>query len=107
MSERELLQVEIVGMAGWLSAEDVCRLCRIELAVLIELADLGLIAPRGATPDRWELEARELPRLRVAGRLMHDLGLNVSGAALAVELLAARRSLEQRVRNLERLLSDS
>jgi hypothetical protein len=35
---------------------------------------------------------------------MRDLGINVSGAALAVELLEAQRDLERQVRRLERLV---
>jgi hypothetical protein len=38
---------------------------------------------------------------------MHDLGVNVSGAALALELLDVQRELERRVRLLERLTSTS
>ena len=34
---------------------------------------------------------------------MQDLGLNASGAALAVELLEAQRALERRIRDLEAL----
>ena len=45
-----------------------------------------------------------LPRLALVGRLMRDLGVNVSGAALAVELLEAQRDLERRIRRLERLV---
>jgi hypothetical protein len=37
---------------------------------------------------------------------MHDLGVNVSGAALALELLEAQRELERRIRSLEHLASD-
>jgi hypothetical protein len=37
---------------------------------------------------------------------MRDLGVNASGAALAVELLEARRELERRLRHLERLVAD-
>jgi hypothetical protein len=46
-----------------------------------------------------------LPRLRIVGRLMRDLGVNVSGAALAVELLEAQRALERQIRRLERLVT--
>jgi hypothetical protein len=37
---------------------------------------------------------------------MRDLGVNVTGAALAVELLEARGELERRVRRLERLVHE-
>ena len=69
---------------------------------MIELAELGLVSPRGG-PGQWQLPAAALPRLAMAGRLMRDLGVNVSGAALAVELLEVQRDLERRIRHLERL----
>ena len=58
---------------------------------------------RGAQPGEWEFPAAVLPRLRIVGRLMRDLGVNVSGAALAVELLETQRELERQIRRLERL----
>jgi len=94
---------QLVGEADWIAASEMCRLCRLELDVVIELAELGLVAPRGHAPEQWQLPAAALPRLAVAGRLMRDLGINVSGAALAVELLEAQRDLERQIRRLERL----
>jgi hypothetical protein len=44
--------------------------------------------------------------LHVVGRLMRDLGVNVSGAALALQLLETQRELEARLRHLERLVTD-
>jgi hypothetical protein len=38
---------------------------------------------------------------------MNDLGLNVTGAALALDLLESRRRLERRVRELERLIGEN
>jgi len=61
---------------------------------------------RERAPGEWQVPATALPRLRVVGRLMRDLGVNVSGAALAVELLEAQRELEIRLRHLERLVGD-
>jgi chaperone modulatory protein CbpM len=96
-------EAQLVGEADWIAASEICRLCRLELNAVIELAELGLISPRGYAPEQWQLPAAALPRLAVAGRLMHDLGLNVSGAALAVELLEAQHDLERQIRRLERL----
>ncbi len=49
------------------------------------------------------MPASTLPRLRVVGALMRDLGVNVSGAALALQLLETQRALERRIADLERL----
>jgi chaperone modulatory protein CbpM len=99
-------EAQLLGEADWIAAAEICRLCRLDLAAVVELAELGLIRPRGGAPQEWLLPAAAVPRLAVAGRLMRDLGINVTGAALAVELLEARRDLERRIRHLERLAID-
>lgn len=101
----DMREAQLVGEAGWIEASEICRLCRLELDAVIELVDLGLVSPRGYAPEQWQLPAAALPRLAVAGRLMRDLGVNVSGAALAVELLEAQRDLERQIRRLERLVN--
>ncbi len=97
-------EAQLVSDADWIAASEICSLCRLELDAVIELAELGLVSPRGQAPEEWQLPAAALPRLAAAGRLMRDLGINVSGAALAVELLEAQRSLERQIRRLERLI---
>jgi chaperone modulatory protein CbpM len=99
----QLTQVQLVAEGDWLALTEICRLCRIDAAMVVELTELGALTPRGGRRDEWQLPASALPRLRVMGRLMRDLGVNASGAALAVELLEAQRALEQRIRLLERL----
>jgi len=100
------LDARLLGEGDWIAASDVCRLCLIDMTVIIELVELGVVASRGPQPSEWVLPAVALPRLRIAGRLMRDLGVNVTGAALAVELLEARGELERRVHRLERLLHE-
>jgi hypothetical protein len=102
----QVLEARVLGEGDWIAAAEICELCRIDLEALRELATLGLVAAREAVPGQWELPATALPRLRVVGALMRDLGVNVSGAALAVELLEAQRELERRIRHLERLSAD-
>jgi len=102
----DLLEAHPLGEGDWIAVTELCRLCRIDVAVVVELAELGVIAPRGYAPEEWQFPATALPLLRTAGRLMHDLGVNVSGAALAVELLERQRELERQVRRLERLVHE-
>lgn len=102
----ELREVRVVGDAEWIAAGEFCRLCRLDMEAIIELADLGLVSPRGRSPQEWQLPAAVLPRLAMAGRLMRDLGINLSGAVLAVELLEVQRDLERQIRRLERLTGD-
>jgi chaperone modulatory protein CbpM len=99
----DVLEAHLLGEADWIGAAEICRLCRLELEDVVELAELGLVVPRGYVPEEWQLPAAALPRLAVAGRLMRDLGVNVSGAALAIELIEAQRELERQLRRLERL----
>ncbi len=99
----EVYDVRLVRETDWIAAAEICRLCRLELNAVIELADLGLVSPQGRCPQEWQLPATALPRLAMAARLMRDLGVNVSGAVLAVELLEAQRELERRIERLEGL----
>jgi chaperone modulatory protein CbpM len=73
---------------------------------VVELADLGVVSPRGYVPEEWQFPATAVPRLRTVSRLMRDLGVNASGAALAVELLDEQHDLERRLRRLERLIHE-
>jgi len=97
-------EAHVLDEADWMGAAEICELCRLDLASVLELAELGIVARRESVAGDWQLPATALPRLRIAGRLMRDLGVNVSGAALALELLEAQRELERRISSLERLV---
>lgn len=99
----ERLEAHLLGEGDWIGVETLCRVCDLTLEAMAELADLGVVSPRGYGPSDWQLPATALPRLKTVGRLMRDLGVNASGAALAVELIETQRRLEVRLRELERL----
>src|SRR3984957_4496637 len=99
-------EAHLLGEQDWIGATEICELCRIELTAVVGLADLGVVSPRGYAPEQWQFPARELPRLRTVGRLMRDLGVNASGAALALELLEEQHDLQRRLRRLERLIHE-
>jgi len=102
----QVLEARLLGESDWIAATEICQLCRLDLDAVLELAALGVMSSRERAPGEWQVPATALPRLRVVGRLMRDLGVNVSGAALAVQLLEAQRELEVRLRHLERLVGD-
>ena len=102
----QVLEAHVLGEGDWIAATEICELCRLDLEAVLELAAFGVVSSRERGPGEWQVPATALPRLRVVGRLMRDLGVNASGAALAVELLEAQRELEARLRRLERLAGD-
>lgn len=82
-----------------LHVDELCaRLC-VERRWIVELVELGALEPRaGHEPAAWDFLAAEVPRLRAITRLVEDLGVNLAGAALIVELVEERRRLLQQLR---------
>lgn len=87
----------------------LCRLSGLSAALAAELVDEGLIEPLNpdASPLHWRFPVATVERARIAGQLCRDLGLNLAGAALAVDLLEQMRSMEARMRRLERQLLET
>jgi chaperone modulatory protein CbpM len=80
-----------------LSIDELSGVCQVERTRIVELIEHGLIEPRGE--DAAHLGGDSLRRARMALRLQQDLGLNVAGAALVVELLERIEKLEARLRH--------
>ena len=84
-----------------LSLADVCRACAAQAERIVELVNEGVLAPAGGAPDYWRFTGIHLHRARVALRLQNDLGVNLAGAALALELLDELDNLRTRLQALE------
>lgn len=84
-----------------LSLDDLCRACAAQAERIVELVDEGLLTPAGTAPGEWRFTGVHLHRARVALRLESDLGVNLAGAALALELLDELDALRERVQRLE------
>ncbi len=71
-----------------LSLAELCRGCHIPAETMIELVDYGIISPcQGETTKQWRFHSTTLIRVDKAMRLKADLGVNLAGAALVLELL--------------------
>jgi chaperone modulatory protein CbpM len=95
----DILQAQLLDENDWLRIEEICtRLC-VERQWIVELVELGALEPRGGVdPSAWSFPRAELPRVLAMTRLVIDLGVNLTGAAIIVELVEERRQLLAQLR---------
>ncbi|GAB6263599.1 chaperone modulator CbpM [Photobacterium sp. R1] len=83
-----------------LSMAEFCRACDQPAEWVITLVEEGVLDPEGDRPIHWRFATVNLRRALRAGRMQQDLGLNVAGIAVALDLLdeieRLRRQLERR-----------
>ena len=70
-----------------LTLDEFSRVCAVERRQIIELVDEGVLTPVGAQLEEWRLPGDSLRRAQTAVRLQRDLGVNLAGVALALELM--------------------
>jgi len=86
-----------------LSLGDLCRVCTVHAEWVIELVDEGILEPSGPDSAHWRFTGPSLLRALRVRRLQQDLGINLAGAALVLDLLDEVESLRARLRVLEGL----
>ena len=103
MSEQEFTAIRgtIVEAEAALSLGELCRACAVSAEDVIRLVEEGVIEPRGPEPRVWRFEAVCVRRVGRAQRLRRDLGINLAGAALAVDLLEELDRLRTRLQRYE------
>ncbi|OLO05617.1 MULTISPECIES: chaperone modulator CbpM [Salinicola] len=79
-----------------LTLGELCRTCTVHAEWVIELVDEGVIVPDGRRREQWRFYGASLHRVRVVQRLQRDLGVNLAGAALALELMDEVARLRRR-----------
>ena len=99
--QMQILSGVILDETSWVDARELCTLCRLSRAHLVELVEEGVVHPVGGTPEDWRFPSSDLARLRRALRLQRDLEVNLAGVALAMDLLDELERLRARLRRLE------
>ncbi len=84
-----------------LTLADVCRACAVHAEYIMELVEEGVLVPVGNEPVSWRFSGIHMHRASVSMRLQHDLGINLAGVALALQLLDEIDSLHGRINALE------
>ncbi|HGG59541.1 MAG TPA: MerR family transcriptional regulator [Gammaproteobacteria bacterium] len=100
----KLVSAEIVDDDQVVSLAELCHCCGRPAEQMLSLVEHGIIAPLDETApaSRWRFTRETLLRAQSAVRLQRDLGVNLAGAALALDLLDELRTLRRLVQTLSR-----
>jgi chaperone modulatory protein CbpM len=90
--------VEVIDEHATFRMAELCRSCTVEAEFIEALVEQGILEPAGKDGGHWCFPASSLRRTRITVHLQRDLGVNLSGAALALDLLERIEELESRVR---------
>ncbi len=98
------LQGELLAEDNSLSLEQLCRSCAMPTEHILLLVEEGIIEPQNPSGDvaseHWHFHWRSVSRVRASARLQQDLGLNLAGVGLALELLDRIAQLERRLQQI-------
>lgn len=81
-----------------LTLVEVSRTCAVTTGFVIELVEEGVISPlAGRAPEGWRFADTQLRQVSVTARLQRDLGVNLAGAALVLQLLDELETLRAQI----------
>jgi len=97
----DILSGRIVENENRLTLRQLCDVCAVRAEYIIELVDEGFIEPSGVEKSHWCFSGVTIKRVQKAKRLQRDLGINLAGVALAVELIDEIEYLRAKLKNLK------
>lgn len=100
MSNPETLRGQLIEEETLITVEELCSHCTLAVEEVVVLVQEGILDPADdrARPERahaWQFHISSVRRVRTAVHLQRDLGVNLAGAALALELLDRIAELER------------
>jgi chaperone modulatory protein CbpM len=101
LPDAEPLSSEIVEESVVLSVTELSRMMSVEERHIVEMVEEGVLSVLEIDASEWRFSGAALRRARIALRLERDLGVNLAGVALALDLLEELQRL-RRERETER-----
>lgn len=74
---------------------ELCERCNSTPEIIIAMINEGIFDPVEEKRKKWAFSFSSIERIKKIQRLQKDLGLNLAGAALALQLLDEIRRLEK------------
>lgn len=96
--ENSLLEGHVIDDNTEITIVQLCRRCSVESELVERLVAEGIIEPTRQEGEMLYFPQSCTRRTRVVMRLRSDLGVNMAGAALALELLERIEKLQSQLR---------
>lgn len=90
-----ILTGQVLEDSDMVTLADLCRSCTVETETITLLVAEGILDPLGEDIEQWRFSVGSLRRVKTVIHLQRDLGINLAGAALALELLDRIAELER------------
>ena len=96
----DILSGRILENESRLTLRQLCDACAVHAEYIIELVDEGFIEPSGVEKSHWCFSGITIKRVRKAKHLQRDLGINLAGVVLAIELMDEIEHLRATLRRM-------
>lgn len=96
-NDKSLLTGIIISDSQKVTFDDLCNCCSISAEQIKVMIEHGIISPLQFKSDveHWYFTGKCILRVKTVIRLQRDLGVNMAGAALALELLEEIKNLRR------------
>jgi chaperone modulatory protein CbpM len=88
----------IVEESITLTLNELSCACSVHAERILDLVEEGILDPVDRNLGRWRFSGASLNRARTALRLQQDLGINLAGAALVLDMMDELECLRAQLR---------
>lgn len=96
----DILSGDIIENDTTLTLQQLCEVCSVHAEYIIDLVNEGFIEPNGVEKSHWCFDVVSIRRVQKAKRLQEDLGVNLAGVALALELIEEIETLRAKIKSV-------
>ncbi len=100
--ESQALDGQILDEETEVTLIELCQSCDVRGELVEAMVEQGILEPSGRRGPHWCFPTSSLQRTRITVHLQRDLGVNLAGAALALDLLERINKLKARLRAVDR-----
>jgi chaperone modulatory protein CbpM len=95
--DKDIVTGEVFDESAEITLSQLCEVCSVETTLIEKLVAEGVLDPVGGEPDELRFQYTSVRITQTVIRLQEDLGVNLAGAALALELMERIEELQRRV----------